>query len=230
MEKVKTLGKVYLEKDVLTAAKERLAWIFAHFEAVYLAASGGKDSSVMVQLADLVARPLGRRFDVLYIDMEAQYAHTIAHIQELKTLPSIDRFYHVALPLALRNAVSTLQPKWICWDEDERDLWVREMPEDAICAANCPWEWFHKGMEFEEFVKEFAIWYHQERGVPIACGIGIRADESLNRFSTIAFAQRKTELCGLHWTTRIADGVYNFYPIYDWRCEGYLGRGEPAQF
>ena len=124
MEKVKTLGKVYLEKDVLTAAKERLAWIFAHFEAVYLAASGGKDSSVMVQLADLVARPLGRRFDVLYIDMEAQYAHTIAHIQELKTLPSIDRFYHVALPLALRNAVSTLQPKWICWDEDERDLWV----------------------------------------------------------------------------------------------------------
>ena len=115
MEKVKTLGKVYLEKDVLTAAKERLAWIFAHFEAVYLAASGGKDSSVMVQLADLVARPLGRRFDVLYIDMEAQYAHTIAHIQELKTLPSIDRFYHVALPLALRNAVSTLQPKWICW-------------------------------------------------------------------------------------------------------------------
>ena len=72
MEKVKTLGKVYLEKDVLTAAKERLAWIFAHFEAVYLAASGGKDSSVMVQLADLVARPLGRRFDVLYIDMEAQ--------------------------------------------------------------------------------------------------------------------------------------------------------------
>ena len=215
---------------MLTAAKERLAWIFAHFEAVYLAASGGKDSSVMVQLADLVARPLGRRFDVLYIDMEAQYAHTIAHIQELKTLPSIDRFYHVALPLALRNAVSTLQPKWICWDEDERDLWVREMPEDAICAANCPWEWFHKGMEFEEFVKEFAIWYQQEKGVPIACGIGIRADESLNRFSTIAFAQRKTELCGLHWTTRIADGVYNFYLIYDWRCEDIWGAVSQLNF
>ncbi|HIS92249.1 MAG TPA: DUF3440 domain-containing protein [Candidatus Alectryocaccomicrobium excrementavium] len=217
------VGKIYLEKDVLTAANERLTWILTHFEAVYLAVSGGKDSSVMVQLADRVASRLGRKFDALYIDMEAQYAHTIAHIEDLKTLPSIDRFYHVALPMALRNAVSTLQPKWICWDEDERDLWVRDMPDDAICAANCPWEWFHKGMEFEEFVKEFALWYHREKGVPIACGIAIRADESLNRFSTIAFAGRKTELCGLHWTTRIDEGVYNFYPIYDWRCEDMWG-------
>ena len=83
--------------------------------------------------------------------------------------------------LALRNAVSTLQPKWICWDEDERDLWVREMPEDAICAANCPWEWFHKGMEFES-CERIRHLVPPEKGVPIACGIGIRADESLKPF------------------------------------------------
>ena len=49
----------------------------------------GKDSSVMVQLANCVAKEMNRKFDVLYIDFEAQYRHTIEHIEELKTLSQI---------------------------------------------------------------------------------------------------------------------------------------------
>ena len=110
------MPKIYCDKNVLEAALERLEYVFANFENVYFSVSGGKDSSVMVQLAERVAAGMGRTYDVLYIDFEAQYRRTIEHIGELKQLAHVNRFYHVALPIALRNAVSMLQPKWICWD------------------------------------------------------------------------------------------------------------------
>ena len=217
------MPKIYGEQNVLDAALDRLRFIFSEFENVYFSVSGGKDSSVMVQLAERIAAETGRTYDVLYIDLEAQYARTIEHIGQLKGLPHIGRFYHVALPLALRNAVSMLQPKWICWDEEQKDVWVRPLPESAITWHDCPWPWFHRGMEFEEFIVEFSLWYRDLHGGRVACGVGIRADESLNRFQTIAFHERKEEYEGRHWTTRMAEDVYNFYPIYDWRTEDIWG-------
>lgn len=217
------MPKLYEDINVLDAAMRRLRYIFSEFENIYFSVSGGKDSSVMVQLAERVAAETGRTYDVLYIDMEAQYARTIEHISQLKTLPHIGRFYHVALPMALRNAVSMLQPKWICWDETAEELWVRKLPEDAITAKNCPWDWYRRGEEFEEFIIEFARWYHSVHTGKTACGVGIRTDESLNRFQTIAFYQRKEEYAGRHWTTRLDEGIYNFYPLYDWRAEDIWG-------
>ena len=104
------MPKIYEEQNVMDAALERLRYVFSTFENIYFSVSGGKDSSVMVQLAERIAEETGRTYDVLYIDLESQYAHTIAHIEELKQLPHIGTFYHVALPMALRNAVSMLQP------------------------------------------------------------------------------------------------------------------------
>ena len=40
----------------------------------------------MVQLANRVAKKMNKKFDVLYIDLEAQYNYTIKHIEELKEL------------------------------------------------------------------------------------------------------------------------------------------------
>ena len=217
------MPKVYRQENVLEAALGRLEFIFTHFDEVYFSVSGGKDSSVMVQLAERVAARLGRQYDVLFIDMEAQYRRTIEHVEQLKKLGHIRRFYHVALPLALRNAVSMLQPKWICWDEDNRDLWVRSLPEGAVTQRDCPWDWFRPGEEFEQFIAQFAAWYHDLHGGNTACGVGIRADESLNRFQTIAFPDRKEQFEGRHWTTRIAQGLYNFYPLYDWRAQDIWG-------
>ena len=222
------MPKKYEEKNVLEAAIERLEIIFNNFDNVYFSVSGGKDSSVMVQLANMVAKKMNKKFDVLFIDLEAQYTKTVEHIEELKKLPQIRDFYHIALPMALRNAVSILQPKWICWEEESKSLWVRKLPEDSINIHNNPFTWFRKGEEFEEFIVQFADWYQKKYKGKVACGIGIRTDESLNRFRTIAFQDRKIEFKDYHWTTKlkIADryiDVYNFYPIYDWRAEDIWG-------
>ncbi len=222
------MPKKYLEKNVLDAAIERLEIVFNEFENIYFCVSGGKDSSVMVQLANIVAKRMNKKFDVLYIDFEAQYKKTIEHIYELKTLSQIRDFYHIALPMALRNAVSVLQPKWICWEEESKHLWVRDMPQDSINISNCPFEWFTKGEEFEEFILQFADWYQKKYHTKVACGVGIRTDESINRFRTIAFQDKKITYQNYNWTTKVTIHekhieVYNFYPIYDWRVEDIWG-------
>ena len=180
------MSKVYIEKDGRTAAKERLAYVFDNFDNVYFSFSGGKDSSLMLQLANMVAGRKRKKFDVLFIDLEAQYKLTIEHVNELKSLSRIRNFYHIALPIALRNSVSVLQPKWICWDENSKDLWIRDLPEDSINISNCPIESFRVGEEFEEFILQFGEWYQKTHGGICACGIAIRANESLNRFRTVA--------------------------------------------
>ena len=222
------MPKIYLQKNVLEAAFERLEIIFNDFDNVYFSVSAGKDSSVMVQLANMVAKRLNKKFDILFIDLEGQYKNTIDHVYELKKLSQVKTFYHIALPIALRNAVSVLQPKWICWEEESKHLWIRGMPKDSINIHNCPFKWFKKGQEFEEFVLQFANWYKQNCKGKVACGIGIRTDESLNRFRTITFQKNKETYKNYNWTTRIKYSnkvldVYNFYPIYDFKVEDIWG-------
>jgi len=72
---------------------------------------------------------------------------------------------------------------------------------------------FHAGMEFEEFVDDFGRWLGG--GQPVASLVGIRSDESLNRFRTLM--PRASRLENKCWTSLKGDGVCNVYPIYDWR-------------
>ncbi|HHX68694.1 MAG TPA: phosphoadenosine phosphosulfate reductase family protein, partial [Gallicola sp.] len=104
------MAKKYLDKNVLDAAFERMEYAFNNFDNIYFSVSGGKDSSVMIQLANMVAEKLNKKYDILFIDLEAQYKRTIEHIEELKKLSKIRDFYHICLPISLRNAVSVLQP------------------------------------------------------------------------------------------------------------------------
>ncbi|WP_297425800.1 DUF3440 domain-containing protein [Clostridium sp.] len=226
------MPKVYNDKDVLTAAFERYDIIFNKFDNVYFSVSGGKDSSIMVQLAAMVARKLNKKFSVLYIDLEAQYKATIEHIEVLREAIKdvCEDFYWCSLPLSLRNATSVIQPKWICWDKKDKEKWVRDMPKHK-CIVNednypSEWTWFNRGMEFEEFILWFAKWFNEKNGGLTACGVGIRSNESLNRFRTI-ISERKERYNNYGWTTRLkfkdCTNIYNFYPLYDWETEDDWG-------
>ncbi len=227
------MAKIYKDVNVYDAALERFRIVMEEFDNIYLSVSGGKDSSVMLQLMAREARVAGRKISVLYIDLEAQYKATIEHIDELidETKDVVDEWYWVAMPLSLRNAVSAIQPKWICWDKKDRAKWVREYPTKRKDVILCTedhhpkgWEdWFFRGMEFEEFILWFARWYNLKHGGKTAVGIGIRSDESLNRFRTI-ISESKEPYKSYPWTTRIHCksellNCWNFYPLYDWRAE-----------
>ncbi|WP_337653224.1 DUF3440 domain-containing protein [Halomontanus rarus] len=229
--------KKYLEKNVLEAARDRMHYVFDEFDHVYLSVSAGKDSSVMLQLAARIARERNDSptFDVLLVDLEAQYRATIDHFEELIDTydDAIGRVYWVCLPLSLRNAVSQIQPKWTCWNREQREKWVRDLPDrDCVLSEDDhPFEWFEPHMEFEDFIDEFASWYAAEHDGTTAAGIAIRSDESLNRFRSLT-SDTKQRFDGKNWTTRVMHedeylDVYNVYPIYDWATEdvwGYVSR------
>lgn len=124
------MPKVYKDINVYDAAILRYQTVLREFDNYYVSVSGGKDSSIMLQLMAQEARKAGKRFSVLYIDLEAQYKATIDHVNDLidATRDVVDEWYWVAMPLSLRNAVSAIQPKWICWDKKDREKWVRDCP------------------------------------------------------------------------------------------------------
>lgn len=225
-------GKIYSEQNVLEAAQDRIRFIFSEFENVYLSISGGKDSSVGMQLCSEVAREKGEKYDVLFIDLEAQYEKTIEQVKQLleNNQDVIGTVYWVCLPFSLRNAVSQLQPKWTCWNPDKKDLWVRDIPdnEHVIDQSNNPFGFFRRDMEFEEFIDKFAVWYDQKHNGKTATGVFIRSDESFNRFRSL-INEDKIKHGERHWTTQLRindeyhDGIFNFYPIYDWDVEDVWG-------
>ena len=141
------MGKIYKNENVLEAAIKRYEFIFNEFDNICFSLSGGKDSSVMLQLADKIAEKTNKTYDILSIHLEAQYKDTIEHINYLKdNLKNYGNFYWVCLPLSLRNAVSVFEPKWTCWDEKKKDKWICEMPEDCINTENNPFPFFYEEM------------------------------------------------------------------------------------
>lgn len=98
----------------------------------------------------------------------------------------------------------------------------------VINEDNCPFDWFYKGMEFEDFIIYFAEWFNQKHGGITGAGIAIRSNESLNRFRTI-INDKKVTYKNYRWTTKVRIGpekwlnVYNFYPLYDWKTEDIWG-------
>lgn len=164
-----------------------------------------------------VARRKNRRFSVLFIDWEAQYQCTIAHIQNMREMYQdvTDTFYWVALPLTTVNGVSQFQPEWICWEPGV--TWVRQPPEEAITDMEY-FPFYQYAMTFEEFVPAFSSWFASNR-----CGVavltGVRADESLNRFMGLVSQRKLRYADDKPWTTASPEGFYyTMYPLYDWKA------------
>lgn len=210
--------------DVYQAAQERISFTFDNFERIYLSFSAGKDSTVMLHMVMAEARRRNRKIGLLFIDWECQISLTIDFAKAMfREYADCCEPYWVALPMKTWNACSQIEPEWTAWDEKKSDLWVRQ-PEPESITDKSFFPFYHDSMPFEEFVPAFAAWYSQ--GKSCACFVGIRADESLNRFRTVARSDKPTYQ-GKMWTTHVELDAWNVYPIYDWQTADvwrYLGK------
>ena len=210
--------KIYNNKDVYTAAKERIEYIFNEFEHICVSFSGGKDSGTVLNMCIDEARKRKRKIGVLFIDLEAFYKKTIEFVERmLENNKDVLEPYWICLPMESPNSLSYLEPTWIWWDKEKEPIWVRPMPkkEYVINEENNPLDFYKKNMPFEEFIKHFGNWYG--KGEKTATLVGIRTDESLNRFRAIAGT--KSMYKDKNYSTKVNENVYNFYPIYDWSVE-----------
>jgi len=206
------------EKNVIEAAKERIRIAFEDFDNVLVAFSCGKDSGVMLNLVYEYAleNKCTDKLALYYQDYEAGYSYTHEYAERVfNGYSEISKKYWLCLPHSAACSVSMYEPRWIPWDSDKKEIWVREMPklDCVVNIDNCPFD-FVKGTKGFDVRIEFAKWFSKKHG-KTAVMIGLRADESLSRLGIFTSQHRNKMHKSLVFTKKVDDTTINFYPIYD---------------
>ncbi len=216
---------IAIDANVHAAATRRLDVVFRDFENIYVSFSGGKDSGVLLNLVLQYMRKRGitRKIGVFHQDFEAQYSATTDYVTRVMT-SNLDLIepYWCCLPMRCKTATSMHEHYWTPWATEQRDIWVRPMPQHpgVLNVDNHKFEWWHPQILQEDLYRAFSPWYHRAVGGgkgKTICLVGIRAQESLNRWRAVSSGVKRHD--GHAWTTEISDNVYSGYPIYDWKVE-----------
>jgi predicted phosphoadenosine phosphosulfate sulfurtransferase len=199
--------KIYKSENVFDAALNRLRWLFDEFDEVVISSSGGKDSTVITNLALIVAEEKNRLpLKVMFVDQEAEWKHTIEYLEKVMYDPRVEpRWYQ--MPIRIFNATSTTAHWLNCWEEGAEDKWIHPRQPIAITENVYGTDRFH-----ELFPAIAAHEYPDKRVCYVA---GMRADENPKRF--VAMTQSLT----YKWATwgkvlNKKKDHYTMYPIYDW--------------
>jgi predicted phosphoadenosine phosphosulfate sulfurtransferase len=208
--------------NVLEATNERLKIIFEDFENVLVAFSCGKDSGVLLNLTYKYAKEnnMLHKLSFYYEDYEADYKYTDEYADRtFKELHDVKNRYWLCLPISAACSVSMYEPRWIPWDDEKKDIWVRKMPDYdyVVNIHNCPYP-FTKGTRGFDARIHFSQWFADTHGTT-AVLIGIRAQESLTRRAIFTSQHRVMMHKGLTYSKVVTDNMINFYPIYDWLTE-----------
>lgn len=197
--------RFYLTDNVFDAALGRVRWLFDEFPNIYVAFSGGKDSTVCLNLALQVAEEKGRLpLKVLFIDQEAEWQTVIDYVRQVMADPRVEARW-LQVPIRLFNATSVTDSWLHCWEEGK--TWMRDKEPDSIHENTFGTDRFG-GM----FIQTLKTWHPDEPAIIIG---GVRTEESPGRLLGLTSSETyKGETWG-RVNTRALD-QFTFYPIYDW--------------
>lgn len=205
------------DKNVLDAARDRIAFIFDHFEEIIVSISGGKDSTVLAHLAVAEAARRGRKVGLFFLDEEVVYQSTIDQVRYLMEMaPDHIRRLWLQVEFRLTNATSAVENQLICWEAGKHDLWMRPKLPFAIQHRMWPLESQtvrdrNKGFGFYDAIENFERCFNG-----VAFLVGLRAaGESPNRWRAVVKNPVAIGGRSVYWATSKGANVA-LYPIYDW--------------
>ncbi len=213
------MKREYTGQNVYDALQERLKFIFEEFEYIFVSFSGGKDSGVLLNLVlDFQQKYYPeKKIGVFHQDFEAQYTVTTEYVERtFERIKDKVEPYWVCLPMATRTALGSYQMYWYPWDDTKEETWVRPMPKHpyVINLENNPMTTYRYRMHQEDLAKQFSRWYRIAHKGKTVCLLGIRTDESLQRYSGIL--NKKYGYKNMSWISRQFKDVWTASPIYDW--------------
>lgn len=183
--------KVHGEMDVLNAAIARIDSFFAWADTIVVGFSGGKDSTVLLNLILARAKQKDRKVYVAHADEEIVDPDTLRYVHAVSEWSDIDfRWFCIPIAHTLR---SDHRPRWFPWNPAEKEIWYRDMPEKAIIHV----PGFVQGEDHLHEVFEYTFAKPEFGNVAIFSAV--RAGESANR-------RRGLMLRGRYWR--------NFSPTY----------------
>jgi len=206
--------KIYLNKSVYEEAIERLEFIFDEFENVIVSFSGGKDSTVTLELALEIARKKNRLpLKVYFLDQEAEWDSVIEYVKRVMYRKEIDPIW-IQVPIFLPNSLSQEMPFIVTWDPDK--TWMREKDPIAITEGHVLKGDMEKeaktGYWYNYFIKSIKHLFGDEPACFLA---GMRADESPKRLGGLTTGQTYKHITYGKVLDKKRD-QYTFYPLYDW--------------
>ncbi len=204
------MKKQETEQNVYELALHRTRLLFDRVDRVAVSFSGGKDSTVCLNVALTVARELGALpIDVHFWDEEAISPDTVDYVRRVADSDEV-RFRWYCVPIVARNACSKTAPTWYPWAPEDRERWCREPPADAIMML----PGFEKPEGRLAHYKALPLVFPNplER---VGMIMGIRAAESLRRYRSVTFRQYDNWLS----TMTEAPHITIAKPIYDWTTE-----------
>jgi predicted phosphoadenosine phosphosulfate sulfurtransferase len=199
--------KIYLKQNVFEAALDRIRWLFDEFPNVIVNVSGGKDSTVVRNLALMVAEEKGRLpLKVYHTDLEVEWETVVQYLRDVMNDPRIDPLWlQIPLKEAVFNATSGTNPFFYCWEPGV--TWMREKEPNSI-KENV--------YGVERYDELFAAFDNVTfPGQPVARLAGVRTEESPGRMMGLTSYETYK---GVTWGNKEAKKTnhYTFYPIYDW--------------
>ncbi len=199
--------KVYLNKTVYEESLDRIRYVFDEFPNVVVCFSGGKDSTVCLELSLIVAKEKGRLpLKVAFIDQEAEWQCTVNYMRDVMSRPEIEPMWF-QMPIKISNNCSHTELWHHCWQDNEPEKWLREK-EDISIKENK----YNTDRFTDLFTKIFAVEYPDTKSAYIG---GVRSEESPTR--KMAMTSHVTYQY-VTWgkATDKSKEHYTFYPIYDW--------------
>lgn len=199
-----TKAKHYIDKDVYTAAKERIHDAINQSDNQAVLCSGGKDS---VALAYLVSecyqeRGITKPVNLIFMDEELINSDVIEGIYELRENP-LFHVYWFCIPLTCDMYNTGKTREYVQNDPKRRH--VREAPHDAITPEKL-------GLPTDKILTRYQLKNIQAELFPgkVCLFKGIRCTESLFRLTQVIRRKHSPHI-GAHTRKH-----FECIPIYDW--------------
>lgn len=199
----------YLPQTVFEEALNRVNFVFDNCDDVIVSMSGGKDSTVVFNLALMVAKERKRLpLKVFWLDQEAEWQATddymsyIMHRKDVKP-------YWFQIPFDFTNSLSFEDNFLRVWDKEKQDKWIR--PQSDISIKENP----SKYNRFHDLVENLPSFCDVDDKKHVGVLVGMRISESMNRRMTIGYSKAKYK--GITWCRTPIKNTRVFYPIYDFQ-------------
>ena len=114
--------KILLKTNVFEQSLIRIRRLFEEFTEVVVGFSGGKDSTIVFNLAMIVARELKRLpLKVMFLDQEVEWMETIDTVRKVMYNPDVYPLWF-QIPFKIDNATSYDAPALDCWSSSKEEL------------------------------------------------------------------------------------------------------------